>query len=364
MNNPPNSDVLNQEDSGSNTLNIEEDIGSNEDVMNNNNTTTTTTTTTTTLDINDENNHNNSSNNNNRFTINNNNTKELRDGMSALDLLLKEGGQNRIITFCHDIDSTLNGGIALGKLTEFCGVPGVGKTQMAFQLAVNASIPKEFFGVAGKAVYIDSEGGYSCTRLREIATHLSTHLQEIATERSQKERDIAEQLSPDAILNNIFYYRVYHYLEQVALVHQLPSFLEINKDVRLIIVDSITYPFRKDFADMGLRTRLLLSIAQNLLSIAEKYNVAVVVMNQLTTKVTNTSNNQNQNQQTILVPALGDAWAHICTYRMILYWKEKQRYCHLYKSPSFKSCHVPFQVNSMGIRGIEQQDDDNNNDDE
>ena len=52
-------------------------------------------------------------------------------GQSALDLLRQEqlhGGY--IVTFCARVDEMLGGGVPLGKVTEFCGGPGLGKTQI------------------------------------------------------------------------------------------------------------------------------------------------------------------------------------------------------------------------------------------
>ena len=44
------------------------------------------------------------------------------------------------------------------QVTEFCGVPGVGKTQLGIQLAVDVQIPVPCGGLGGRAVYIDTEG--------------------------------------------------------------------------------------------------------------------------------------------------------------------------------------------------------------
>ncbi|KAN0041361.1 hypothetical protein ACTFIV_003900 [Dictyostelium citrinum] len=278
--------------------------------------------------------------------INNYNNYLNNNGISALDLLIQDrDGNNNIITFCSEIDRILNGGIPLKKITEICGVPGIGKTNMAFQLLVNTSIPFDLGGVQGKAIYIDTEGSYSCQRVREMATHLVDHL-ECVLLKNQTTQTSVYIPTVETILNSIYYYRIYHYIEIISLIHQLPLFLEKNKDVKLIVVDSITYPFRCDFKDMGLRTRSLLSLAQNLMNIATRYNLAVVVMNQVTTKI---SPNQ---KESILVPYLGESWTHICTYRMVLFWKQKQRFCHLYKSPSFKSCFTPFDIVEYGIRDI------------
>ena len=37
--------------------------------------------------------------------------------------------QKKIMTFSKQIDYMLGGGIPCGSITEFCGVPGIGKTQ-------------------------------------------------------------------------------------------------------------------------------------------------------------------------------------------------------------------------------------------
>ena len=46
----------------------------------------------------------------------------------------------------------------LYRKTEFCGVPGVGKTQLGIQLCVDVQLPECYSGAAGEAVYIDTEG--------------------------------------------------------------------------------------------------------------------------------------------------------------------------------------------------------------
>ena len=45
--------------------------------------------------------------------------------------------------------------------------------------------------------------------------------------------------------------------------------------VKLVIIDSVTFHFRQDFTDMGLRTRLLSGMAQKLMSIADRFDIAV-----------------------------------------------------------------------------------------
>jgi len=49
---------------------------------------------------------------------------------TALELLEEEQAQGFIITFCSALDNILGGGVQLTKITEICGAPGVGKTQL------------------------------------------------------------------------------------------------------------------------------------------------------------------------------------------------------------------------------------------
>ena len=82
-----------------------------------------------------------------------------------------------IITFCKPLDSILGGGIPLGEVTEICGVPGVGKTQLCMQLAADCWIPKRFTGVDGSVIYIDTEGSFMIEREAEVTAALRDHLE-------------------------------------------------------------------------------------------------------------------------------------------------------------------------------------------
>jgi len=273
-------------------------------------------------------------------TANTPNTSPL-EGKSAFELLQKEESRSAILTFSQTIDNMLGGGVPIAKLTEFCGVPGIGKTQMGIQLAVDVQIPKLFDGVEGQCIYIDTEGSFVIERVVEIADAMIEHVRGLA--KTEEDNIVANNLTLESVLSNIIYYRIHDYVEQIALVNVLPKVLREHKNVKLIILDSVTFHFRHDFEDMGLRTRLLNSLAQNLMALAESKGIAVVLMNQMTTKV-------GGENESFLVPALGESWGHNCTNRIILYWKDGQRYAYLYKSPSRKAEVVPYVVTTDGIR--------------
>lgn len=79
-------------------------------------------------------------------------SKQL-SAVTAKDIIAKIGtGSRALITFCKAIDDMLGGGIQVGQITEFCGVPGIGKTQLAIQLSLNVQIPEVFGGLGGECV--------------------------------------------------------------------------------------------------------------------------------------------------------------------------------------------------------------------
>ena len=53
-------------------------------------------------------------------------------GRSALEMLREEQQQSYVVTFSAQVDGMLGGGVPLGKITEICGAPGVGKTQFRY----------------------------------------------------------------------------------------------------------------------------------------------------------------------------------------------------------------------------------------
>ena len=148
---------------------------------------------------------------------------------------------------------------------------------------------------------------------------------------------LAEGLFPtsssmDDVSSNIHYMRIHDHTEQLAAVHSLPALLSrlSARPVRLIVIDSVAFHFRYDFADMALRTRLLNSMAQSLAAIAQAHQIAVVIINQMTTKVGGASSLGGEDKA--FVPALGESWGHACASRLVLYWEGAVRNAFLYKS--------------------------------
>ncbi|NWW91170.1 RA51C protein, partial [Rhynochetos jubatus] len=154
---------------------------------------------------------------------------------TALELLEEEQTQGCIITFCSALDNILGGGVQLTKITEICGAPGVGKTQLCMQLAVDVQIPECFGGVAGEAVFIDTEGSFMVDRVVDIAAACVQHCQLIAEAHQEEDHlEALETFSLESILSHIYYFRCRDYIELLAQVYLLPDFLSEHSKVRVI----------------------------------------------------------------------------------------------------------------------------------
>lgn len=270
-------------------------------------------------------------------------TAESGKKCTALKLLEQEHTQSFIITFCSALDNILGGGVPLTKITEICGAPGVGKTQLCMQLAIDVQIPECFGGVEGEAVFIDTEGSFIVDRVVDLATACIQHLQLIAgTHMGEEHPKALEDFTLENILSHIYYFRCHDYTELLAQVYLLPDFLSEHSKVRLVIVDGVAFPFRHDLDDLPLRARLLNGLAQQMISLANNHRLAVILTNQMTTKI--------DRNQASLVPALGESWGHAATIRLIFHWNQKQRLATLYKSPSQKESTVLFQITPQGFR--------------
>ncbi|XP_021804951.1 DNA repair protein RAD51 homolog 3 isoform X2 [Prunus avium] len=261
---------------------------------------------------------------------------------TAWEMLHEEQSFPRITTSCADLDNILGGGINCKEVTEIGGVPGIGKTQLGIQLAVNVQIPVDFGGLGGKAVYIDTEGSFMVERALQIAEASVVDMSHYNELLRKELRTCQVEIQPTDILKNIFYFRICSYTEQIALINHLDKFILEHNDVKIVIIDSVTFHFRQDFEDLALRTRLLGGMALKLMNLANKYNLAVVIFNQVTTK--------HKEGSFQLSLALGDSWSHCCTNRVILYWNGDERNAHIDKSPSLKSASAPFSVTRKGIR--------------
>eukprot|EP01038_Epipyxis_sp_PR26KG_P006477 gene6477-8909_t len=181
------------------------------------------------------------------------------NSISTKDLIEKIRHNRPIVSFCRSIDQMLGGGVCIGQVTEFCGVPGIGN--------------------GAESIYIDTEGSFMVERVAEMASELSNHLMKLTkANRHRKENELflsqlsaAEIMTTEKFLQGIHVYRVHEQAEQIAVINQLYSFIKSSPNkIRLIIIDSIAYHFRQDLSDHIGRSRLLSTISQTLHKIANE----------------------------------------------------------------------------------------------
>ena len=87
-------------------------------------------------------------------------------------------------------------------------------------------------------MYIDTENTFSTKRIREIAEHM---IKEYGLDRK-----------PEDFLSNIFVARTFSSTDLYSFImSSLPNLVKKNPDIRLIIVDSVTAPFRAEYTSLN-----------------------------------------------------------------------------------------------------------------
>lgn len=261
---------------------------------------------------------------------------------NATELWQKETSLPSVPTFSQSIDKILgNGGVQLGSITELLGLPGSGKTQLCLQLCASVQVPKHLGGLDAEALFIDTNTNFTLSRFREI---LSASLL-----RCQKIMDVPIRCTEDDALKRLHYVNAFGLENYCSLMYRLPKFIAEHPNIRLIAIDSITFPF-KDGISPKQRTGILFRQMAELQRIAVQNQIAVVLSNEMSTRV-------GLGGPTTVVGALGDAWAHRATARLLLEHSDSGqgpvRHALLLKSNIAKTDVAQFQITSEGIRDVE-----------
>ena len=160
---------------------------------------------------------------------------------------------NHKIPSNSSLDVLLGGGFEKGTITQIFGPPTSGKSNITLTLAVNVAKNNR------KVIYMDTEGGISIDRIRQIA-------------------------GPDFsnVANNIIVFEPTSFQEQNDMLRSIDVWLRKNHDdIDLIVVDSAVALYRVD--DMkSSRLNKELGKQMGLLSkIARQYDISVIVTNQI-----------------------------------------------------------------------------------
>lgn len=165
-----------------------------------------------------------------------------------------------ISTGSQALDDILEGGIETKSITEMYGEYRCGKTQLCHTLAVTSQINAQN---PGKVAWIDTEGAFRPKRIRAIAARFG--------------------VDPDSVLDNVNVVRVATWEHQMAVLEPLAAMMA-DQPYKLVIMDSISACFRTDFSGRGEladRQQKLGQMLAKLRKLAEEYNIAIFVTNQV-----------------------------------------------------------------------------------
>ncbi|MEA2074473.1 MAG: DNA repair and recombination protein RadB [Euryarchaeota archaeon] len=165
-------------------------------------------------------------------------------------------------TGCKSIDELLGGGFESGTVTQLYGEAGSGKTNICLQVAIECA--RE-----GKSViFIDSEG-FSPERFSQIASSST-----------------GEDTEVKSIARRIIIYEPQSFEQQTSCINEIETVIkekEGKNGVALVILDSATLFYRLELDDersIYLR-RVLANQIMRLLELARRYDLAVIITNQV-----------------------------------------------------------------------------------
>ncbi|KAI5190258.1 DNA repair protein RAD51 [Nematocida minor] len=236
---------------------------------------------------------------------------------------------NMITTGSSELDKLLGGGIETGAITELFGEFRTGKTQLCHMLAVTCQLPLERGGCNGKAIYIDTESTFRSERLIEIAKRF--------------------EMDPTEALSKVSVARAYSVDHQMELVKQASSLMATG-EYRLLIVDSVIAHYRTDYAGRGelsARQIHLGGYLRSLMQLADEYNIAIVITNQVVAQVDGAMSMFGGDTKK---PTGGHVLAHASTTRLYLRkGRGDLRICKVYDSPSLPESEATFRIMKEGI---------------
>lgn len=182
---------------------------------------------------------------------------------TGIELEKEQENMGTISTGSNNFDSLLKGGVGVEYLTEVYGVSSSGKTQLAFQLAVNAQLPEEDGGAdnGNQVVFIDVEETFRADRIRQMAE--------------------AQGISPEEALTNIKVARTKDLSDQEEAINELKT-LDLD-NVALVLIDSIVGHIRAEFkgrSQYGERADRIGDMLSELQKLASQHNIAVAYTNQ------------------------------------------------------------------------------------
>ncbi len=245
--------------------------------------------------------------------------------VTADQFLEKRREVGRLTTGSKAFDKLLNGGFETQSITECFGEWGSGKSQIAMQLCVNVQLPEDKGGLNGGALVIDSEHTFRPERIVQMAN--------------------AKGLDPEKVLKNIIIAKAYSSDDQMLIAEQAQELIN-GKNIKVIIVDSLTSLFRSEFTGRGTlasRQQKLNRHLSTLHKLADMNNIVVYVTNQVMANPGLFFGDPTR-------PIGGHILGHSSTFRIYLRKsKAEKRIARLIDSPNLPDGEAVFKVTPEGL---------------
>ncbi|MBC7101356.1 DNA repair and recombination protein RadA [Methanothermobacter tenebrarum] len=251
---------------------------------------------------------------------------EKIDFETALDVMERRKDIGRITTGSKALDELIGGGIETQAITEVFGEYGSGKSQLAHELVVTVQLPEDRGGLNGEAVFIDTENTFRPERVEQIAN--------------------AFELNIEEVMERIYIARAFNSSHQILMAEKVNELIQEGKDIRLVIVDSLTSHFRAEYVgreSLATRQQKLNQHLHTLQNIANTYNAAIFVTNQVQARPDAFFGSPTK-------AIGGHVLGHAATYRI---WLKKglagKRIARLVDSPHLPEGECVFKITNDGI---------------
>ncbi len=248
------------------------------------------------------------------------------DFETAYDVLERRKEVGHISVGSKGFNDLIAGGIETQAITEVFGEFGSGKSQISHELAVTVQLPVEQGGLDGECVFVDTENTFRPERIEQIAN--------------------AFELPVDEVLQKIHVARAFNSAHQILMVDKINELIQSGTNIRLVIVDSLMAHFRAEYVgreSLAVRQQKLNQHLHSLQQIANTYNVAVFLTNQVQAKPDSFFGSPTK-------AIGGHVLGHASTYRI---WLKKglagKRIARLVDSPHLPEGECVFKITSEGI---------------
>jgi len=241
-----------------------------------------------------------------------------------------------ITTGSAELNRILGGGIQTGKLTEVFGPFKSGKTNLAHTLSITAQLPESKGGLNTPVAYIDTENTFSREKIVRIAKRFG--------------------LDEKSVLSKLYHSRIYSSDHQAQMIQKAETLCK-TRGVRLLIVDSLMALMRNEYMGIGMlakRQGVLNNMIHALSRIAETYNCAILLTNQVTTKMMGMFSAEDA--------IGGNIVAHGCHFRVMFKTKgfssnnSLKRKAIIVDAPDLPPEECEFYITSTGIADTEKSE--------